>query len=195
MGFDGGRARWNVVTNLNKRWIIKKFTLPFACVLRLSVVPWLEVIVSPGCVCFCGPSVYFPVAFAIPEELKLRLVQHLAVKIIVCKFAGLSPRRRCQTSSVHSLPESSSLLSDLDKYFSRYWSAVHGFQIWVPILVLIRLSTSAALLLFRGQAISLAHKITRVGLKRFYSPELHVIIIPGIQRRWQVFAGRQGIWG
>ena len=79
-----------------------------------------EVVVHPGGTCLCCPSCNLPIAVTIPEEFKVRFIQHLTVKIHVCIFAGLFPGRQRQTGTVESLPEPLSSLSNLDKDVSWY---------------------------------------------------------------------------
>jgi hypothetical protein len=143
----------------------------------IPCIAQLEVIARPGCIRSCSPPHNLPISFAVPKEFKSRLVQHLAVKIHVCFFAGLSPRRWSQTGSVHTLPQSPSLLSNLDNGILWYGRTVCVFQIWVLIFITFRLSSLATSLLLGCQTIRFASRGIAIYLERLGSPEAYLMVV------------------
>jgi hypothetical protein len=155
------------------------FALSLGCAWHTAVpcIAQLEVIARPGCICSCSPLHNLPISFAVPKEFKSGLVQHLAVKILVCFFAGLPPGRWSQTGSVHTLPQSPSLLSDLDNDLLWYGRTIHVFQIWVSIFITFRLLSSATSLLLGCQTIRFASRGIAIYLERLGSPEEYLMVV------------------
>ena len=150
----------------------------------------LDMVECPGWIRLCSPSRELPIPFAISEELKLGLVQHLNVKIGVGILAGLSPGRRCHVGSIQGLPEPPGLLPNLNKNLWLYSRAVHILQVWMSIISVVGPSTSPTFLLLNCQAIRFAIQVVAICFKRLCSPKAHKTVVFWIQWGWEMFAGR-----